>query len=495
VSVVKAVRVDPADNVAVALTSIDRGTALTIDGIDLTVADDIPSGHKFALRPIAAGESAVRYGFPFGRATAPIAVGEHVHSHDVETMLGIDGATDYAGPPAPRAPAGAARTFAGYRRADGSAGTRNEIWIIPTVGCVGRTSERLATLAGRDLPPGIDGIHAFPHPFGCSQLSDDLSGTTRLIAALACHPNAGGVLLIGLGCESNQLRLVLDQIPPERRARIRTIGAQTSPDEIAEGLDLIAELAAIAAGDKRENMPISALRIGVKCGGSDGLSGLTANPLIGRVATAVGDAGGAVVLTEIPEMFGAEQILLDRCVDRTRFDELTGLVARFKRYFTDHGEPVSENPSPGNIKGGITTLEEKSLGAVQKGGAVPVTEVLPYAGRATRSGLAIVEGPGNDAVSTTALAAAGATITLFSTGRGTPLGSPVPTLKIASNSALAAAKPNWIDFDGGAALSAGMAPTAEALLDLVIATASGAPARNETNDERGIAIWKRGVTL
>ncbi|RVT89748.1 UxaA family hydrolase [Sphingomonas crocodyli] len=491
----QAVQVHPSDNVAVALAPLVVGATVVVAGREVFLADDIPAGHKFALTPIASGEDAIRYGFPFGRATADIGVGAHVHSHNVATTLGLEGGHAFGGAPAPRALANADRTFLGYPRPDGSVGTRNEIWIIPSVGCVGRTAERLATLAGRALPPGIDGIHAFPHPFGCSQLGDDLDGTTRLIASLACNPNAGGVLLLGLGCESNQLSGVMDLIPEQRRDRIRIVGAQASSDEIADGLAAIAELATLAAAE-REEVPLSALRLGVKCGGSDGLSGLTANPLIGRIATAVGDAGGAVVLTEIPEMFGAEQILLDRCVDEPTHDALEAMVDGFKRYFVDHGEPVSENPSPGNIKGGITTLEEKSLGAVQKGGAVPVTQVLHYADRAAQQpGLAIVEGPGNDAVSTSALAAAGATLTLFSTGRGTPLGSPVPTLKIASNSPLALNKPGWIDFDAGQALEAGMDPVADALLDLVIATASGQAARNEINDERGIAIWKRGVTL
>ena len=490
----RAIKVHPQDNVAVALAPLLKDEIARIGGADIRLTEDVPAGHKFALFAIAAGEPAIRYGFPFGRTRSSIAAGAHVHTHNVETTLGLDGGHVFSGPPPAHGASGGGRHFMGYPRADGSVGTRNEIWVIPTVGCVGRTAERLAAKAAAALPAGIDGIHAFPHPFGCSQLGDDLAGTTRLIASLACNPNAGGVLLLGLGCESNQLSAVLDLIPASRRDRIRIVGAQAAEDEIADGLAAIAELAELAAAE-RQQVPLSALRLGVKCGGSDGLSGLTANPLIGRIATAVGDAGGGVVLTEIPEMFGAEQILLDRCVDQPVHDALIGLVEDFKRYFIAHGEPVSENPSPGNIRGGITTLEEKSLGAVQKGGDVPVTQVLRYAERADATGLVIVEGPGNDAVSTTALAAAGATITLFSTGRGTPLGSPVPTLKIASNSPLAAAKRGWIDFDAGAALDIGMDDAAASLLDLVIETASGARARNEINDERGIAIWKRGVTL
>ena len=483
------------DSVVIAMTPITAGMSVIIDGETIIARQDIPQGHKLARRSVANGAPVLRYGFPFGVATMAIEPGDHVHSHNVHTALGTGDAYRFS-PPEADAPAhGSDRSFMGYVRDDGSVGTRNEIWIIPTVGCVGRTAERLAAKAGLSLPAGIGGIHAFPHPLGCSQLSDDLEGTTGILAALAQHPNAGGVLLLGLGCESNQMALMLERIPPERRTRIRTLGAQASTDEMAEGLAAIAELTAIAERDERQAVPLSAPRLGVKCGGSDGLSGLTANPLIGRMADAVGEAGGSVLLTEIPEIFGAERILMDRCADEATFDALVGLVRGFKDYFVAHGEPVSENPSPGNIRGGITTLEEKSLGAVQKAGHVPVTDVLPYAGRASRTGLTVLEGPGNDAVSTTALAAAGATLTLFSTGRGTPLGSPIPTVKIASNSALAAAKPGWIDFDAGTVLAKGMDAAAQDLLDTVIAIASGRPARNEVNEERSIAIWKRGVTL
>ncbi|WP_298401046.1 UxaA family hydrolase [Sphingobium sp.] len=487
--------VHPDDSVVIAMTPISAGTSVIIDAETIVARQDIPQGHKLARLSVAKDAPVLRYGFPFGVATMGIEPGDHVHSHNVHTALGTGDAYRFTPPEADTPVHASERSFLGYVRDDGSVGTRNEIWIIPTVGCVGRTAERLAAKAGLSLPAGIEGIHAFPHPLGCSQLSDDLEGTTGILAALAQHPNAGGVLLLGLGCESNQMALMLEQIPAERRARIRTLGAQASADEMVEGLTAIAELATIAGQDKRQSVPLSALRLGVKCGGSDGLSGLTANPLIGRMADAVGDAGGGILLTEIPEIFGAERILMDRCADEATFDAMVDLVRGFKDYFVAHGEPVSENPSPGNIRGGITTLEEKSLGAVQKAGHVPVTDVLPYAGRARRAGLTVLEGPGNDAVSTTALAAAGATLTLFSTGRGTPLGSPIPTVKIASNSALAAAKPGWIDFDAGAVLAKGMDAAAQELLDTVIAIASGRLARNEVNEERSIAIWKRGVTL
>lgn len=492
----RAVQVDPDDDVAVALEPLPSGAELVVGGRSITLCQDIPAGHKFALHAILAGAEVKRYRAPIGRAVAAIEAGDHVHSHNLRTALVGELAYAFGVARADMATRAVPdHHFHGYRRADGGVGTRNEIWILPMVGCVGRLSERLARAGGDVLGAHVEGVHAFNHPFGCSQLGDDLAGTSAILASLAQNPNAGGVLIVGLGCESNQLNLVLDRIAPEHRARIRTVRAQSEQDEFAAGMAALHELGALMAQDVRTRVPLSALRLGVKCGGSDAMSGLTANPLIGRMADAVTQAGGSAVLTEIPEMFGAEGLLLARAETRAVFDRLSEVVNRFKRYFLSHGEPVSENPSPGNIAGGITTLEEKSLGAVQKGGLATVTDVIDYGARATRPGLTILEAPGNDATSTTALAAAGVTLTLFSTGRGTPLGSPVPTVKIASNNALATAKPGWIDFDAGRALYDGMDAAADALLAQIIAIASGERARNEINDERSIGIWKRGVML
>jgi altronate hydrolase len=491
------VRVDPADQVGVALRPLVPGEVLTVGGASLAVIDPVATGHKIALGAIALGDDVRRYGWPIGRATQAIGAGHHVHSHNLATKL--SGEEPYRYDPAAMAPRvaspGAGRThgFRGYVRGDGSVGTRNQIWVIPTVGCVGRTAQRVAMAAAKTA--GVDDVLAFAHPFGCSQLGDDLDGTARVLAALACHPNAGGVLLLGLGCEENQLSALLERLPPERRDRVRSVGAQLSADEYGDAARAIAELGEIAGQDRRREVGLDALRLGLKCGGSDGFSGLTANPLIGRAADAVTAAGGTAILTEIPEMFGAERLLMARARDEATFDRLVVLVNEFKRYFLDHGEPISENPSPGNVEGGITTLEEKSLGAVQKGGRATVTDVLGYGEQVRRPGLVVLEAPGNDAVSTTALAAAGATLTLFSTGRGTPLGSPVPTMKLATNHGLAARKPGWIDFDAGAVLDDGLDATADALLTRICAVASGEPARNEVNEEREIALWKRGVTL
>ncbi len=489
------VRAHPADDVLVALRPLFAGETVSAGGFSLVVREAVERGHKLAAMPIASGSMVRRYGWPIGHATRDIAIGEPVHSHNLATNL--SGELPYAYEPAilPTPVAGPRRSFQGYLRADGSVGVRNQLWVLPTVGCVARTAQRAAADAAQRHQGRLDGVFAFTHPFGCSQLGDDLDATGRMLSALACHPNAGGVLILGLGCESNQMARLLERIPPERRERIRAVGAQDSDDERGDAARALGELAEIAAADRRRPVGLDALRLGLKCGGSDGFSGLTANPLIGRCADAVIAAGGAAILTEIPEVFGAERILMARAADRAVFDQLVELVNGFKRYFIAHGEPVSENPSPGNIAGGITTLEEKSLGAVQKGGSSAVTSVLTYGERIAQPGLAVLEAPGNDAVSTTALAAAGATVTLFSTGRGTPLGGPVPTLKLATNHTLAQRKPGWIDFDAGDVLEEGLEAVSERLLDRICAVASGELTRNELNDEREISLWKRGVTL
>jgi altronate hydrolase len=498
-------RIDPTDDVAVALRALEPGEAVVLSDMgesnlqSIRVLESIPQGHKLALRAICAGSPVLKYGWPIGQAKRDIPAGALVHTDNLSTLL--TGVNQYEYQPAPPVKAtafglGTPLQFMGYRRRNGRVGTRNEIWIVATVGCVTRTAERIARLGAERFAGQVDGIHALTHPFGCSQLGDDLAHTRKILASLVVHPNAGGVLVVGLGCESNQLEALLAEMGNYDGSRVRAFNAQASDDEIEDGLEALAELVQRAACDEREPCLLSDLSIGLKCGGSDGFSGITANPLVGRIADQVAAAGGTPILTEIPEVFGAERLLLRRAKDAQVFDQLVALVNSFKQYFLDHGQAIHENPSPGNLAGGITTLEEKSLGAVQKGGRSPVSQVLLYGERAARPGLALLEAPGNDAVSSTALVAAGATLLLFTTGRGTPLGFPVPTLKIASNTALAQKKPRWIDFDAGQLLEgAGLEEAAHELMQLVIETASGKPARNELNDEREIAIWKTGVVL
>lgn len=488
-----ALQIHPADSVAVALRPLAAGEEVA--GVRL--AAPVPQGHKLALVAMPAGSVVTKYGQPIGRASTAIAAGDHVHSHNLATALA--GELAYR-PGTGAAAAAAARsgilpTWQGYLRGDGRAATRNEIWILPSVGCVGITAEEVARAARERHAGRVDGVHAFTHPHGCSQLGDDLEGTRALLAGLATNPNAAGVLLLGLGCESNQLDALLAAVPSAARGKVRLLASQSAGDELAAAAALIDELVEQAAAAVRTELPFSALTIGLKCGGSDGFSGLTANPLLGRLADSLCGAGGQAILTEIPEIFGAEQALLDRSVSAEVFDAAASLVNRFKRYYLDQGLPVSENPSPGNLAGGITTLEEKSLGAVQKGGNAPLVDVIGYGEQVTRAGLTLLAAPGNDAVSSSALAAAGATLVLFTTGRGTPLGFPVPTVKVASNQSLAAAKPHWIDFDASVALSEGAEAADLAFAARLAAIASGAPTAAEAAGQRAIAIWKRGVTL
>lgn len=490
-----ALQCHPRDSVAVALAPLTAGTRIEVAGQQVTLREPVPAGHKFALRPHALGEAAVRYGAPIGRTTAPIAPGAHVHTHNLATAL--EGEREYrAGQAASQALAAPlAASWHGYRRADGRFATRNEIWLLPTVGCVAPLAELAAREASARHAGRIDAITGFGHPHGCSQLGDDLAGTRAALAALCDNPNAGGVVLIGLGCESNRLDALVEAVPLRSRAKLRILRAQDAGDELAEVLALVDGLVEELAPLQREEAPASALTVGLKCGGSDALSGLTANPLLGRFSDRLAASGGRLILTEIPEIFGAEDALLARATSPEVFAAAADLVNRFKRYYLDHGLPVSENPSPGNIAGGITTLEEKSLGAVQKAGAAPLADVIAYGEAARLPGVTLLEAPGNDAVSSTALAAAGAGLILFTTGRGTPLGFPVPTVKVASNSALASAKPGWIDFDAGVLLEQEPEAVLEAFCARLFAIASGEPTAAERSGQRVISLWKRGVTL
>ena len=436
-------------------------------------------GHKYAIRPIAPGENVIKYGMPIGHAKAPIAPGEHVHTHNLASNLA--GLLEYAyKPDFTPIEIKTTRTFAGFLRPDGQAGVRNDLWVIPTVGCVNDLARRLADAVG-----GI----ALTHPYGCSQLGGDHECTANLLAAFAHHPNAGGVLVVGLGCENNTLDSFRERLGDISMLNIRFLRAQDDGDEYARGLELLAELDA-ARVKERTDLPVSMLRVGLKCGGSDGLSGLTANPLVGRFSDWLAAQGGTTELTEVPEMFGAETLLMNRCVSREVFDKCVAMINGFKSYYERHGQPIDENPSPGNKAGGISTLEDKSLGCVQKGGSSPVVDVLEYGQRLSKPGLNLLAGPGNDLVASSVLAAAGCQLVLFTTGRGTPFGTVVPTVKVSTNTRLAQSKPHWIDWD-----AQGQSDTTE-FVEFVLKAASGELiTRNEKNEAREIAIFKDGVTL
>lgn len=438
----------------------------------------LDNGHKYAVRDIQKGEQVIKYGFPIGVASEDIKTGEQVHSHNLKTSLA--GTLEYTYSPIKNEIKNTPPSMINaYVRKNGDIGIRNDIWIIPTVGCVNSIAKSLGDKTG---------ALCFTHPYGCSQLGGDLEVTQKVLCGLVKHPNAGGVLVLGLGCENNNIAEFKKTLGEYDEERIRFLNCQDFDDEIAEGVKIISELQDLAKHDTRTVVPISRLKIGLKCGGSDGLSGITANPLCGKITDRLVSMGGTAVLTEVPEMFGAEQVLMNRCVDENVFTETVGLINNYKEYFISHNQPVSENPSPGNKDGGITTLEEKSLGCVQKGGTAPVTAVLDYGDTAEKAGLNLLNGPGNDMVAVTNLTAAGCHLILFTTGRGTPLGAPVPTIKIATNSAVAEKKKTWIDFDA-------QTGNQNSLFDLIIETAKGKETKNERYGYREIAIFKDGVTL
>ena len=486
------IRINPRDNVAVALEPLKSGES----ALGVTLREDIPAGHKFALCDIAENENVVKYGFPIGHATQPIPAGSWVHTHNVKTNL--SGLLEYSYHPHPCAmPVDRKATFEGYVREDGRVGIRNEVWIVNTVGCVNGTAKTLERMAQAAYGDRVDGIHCFVHPYGCSQLGEDHKNTQKLLASMVRHPNAGAVLVLSLGCENNnvnEFKKVLGNYNPNR---VKFLITQDVEDEVEAGMRLLDELTAYAATFKRQTVDASELVIGLKCGGSDGLSGITANPLLGSASDLLARHGGTTLLTEVPEMFGAETILMDRCNTPELFDKTVRLINDFKRYFEEHHQTIYENPSPGNKTGGISTLEDKALGCTQKSGFSPVRDVLAYGERVHTPGLNLLSAPGNDLVAATALASAGAQIVLFSTGRGTPFACPVPTLKIATNTPLATKKHGWIDFNAGQLLTDGktLPELSQALMEDVLATASGRLVCSERNGFHDLAIFKTGVTL
>lgn len=494
------IKINPADNVAVAISPLTKGSVINVDGDDITLVTDVPAGHKVALRDIAEGENVIKYGFPIGHTIHTVAKGSFLDHNDIKTNLA--GQLDYSGisiHPMPETAKGEELKFMGYERADGQVGIRNEIWVIPTVGCVNgivkQIVERLNAETGAE---GVDGIFGFPHNYGCSQLGDDHENTKKILRDMVLHPNAGGILVVGLGCENNQPAVFEEFCGDYDKSRVKFMVCQeVEGDEVEAGLRILRELYEQAKTFKRTEVPASKLRIGLKCGGSDGFSGITANPLLGAFSDFLCEnQNGTTVLTEVPEMFGAETILMERCADNKLLDQTISLINNFKEYFLSHGEPVGENPSPGNKAGGISTLEEKALGCTQKSGKSNVYGVLEYGERIHNHGLNLLSAPGNDLVASTALGAAGCQMVLFTTGRGTPFGTFVPTMKISTNSRLAARKPAWIDFNAGVLVEdESMDQVLKRFINYVMKVASGEKVNSEKADIHEIAIFKNGVTL
>ena len=493
------IKINAADNVAVAVNDAAAGDVFDCGGACISAAAPIPSGHKMALEPLKTGDNVVKYGFPIGHVISDVPAGGLIDHSNLKTNL--SGLLEYSYEPELKEihvtenPA----MFKGYRRADGRVGIRNSLWIIPTVGCVNGVVQSIAREFEKEIAayPWIDKVVAFPHNYGCSQLGDDHENTRRILADMVHHPNAAGVLVVSLGCENNQLAAFKELVGEVDESRVKFfVSQEVQGDEVAYGLDLLRQIASAAKDDRREDVPASELKVGLKCGGSDGFSGITANPLLGRFSDWLVAQGGTTVLTEVPEMFGAETILMSRCQDEDTFNKTVSLINDFKEYFMRNNQPVYENPSPGNKAGGISTLEEKSLGCTQKAGSSIVRGVLGYGERLCEKGLNLLSAPGNDLVASTALAASGCQIVLFTTGRGTPFGTFVPTAKISTNSALAAKKPGWIDFNAGKILEAGdTSRIDEEFIRFVLSVAGGEQTGNEKSGYTEIAIFKTGVTL
>ena len=498
-------KINPADSVVVCLSPKKKGDVVVVDGCQITINQDTPAGHKVLIKDVAEGENIIKYGYPIGHAITNLRAGDWVNEDNLKTNL--SGTLEYTYSPITEhlTYTHQNRTFKGYIRKNGDVGIRNEIWIVPTVGCVNGIAEKLVAKLKAELSltshlssltSHIDNIYAWHHNYGCSQLSEDHENTRKVLRDICLHPNAGAVLVLSLGCENNQPEDFMAMLGDYDKDRIKLLVTQRVDDEIEAGMQMLRELYNIASQDKRTEVPVSKLRVGLKCGGSDGFSGITANPLVGEFSDWLVAQGGTSVLTEVPEMFGAETILMNRCTSKELFDQTVAMVNNFKNYFLSHGEPVGENPSPGNKAGGISTLEDKALGCTQKCGKAPVNGVMEYGDRLQNPGLNLLSAPGNDLVASTALAACGCHLVLFTTGRGTPFGTFVPTMKIATNPDLASRKSNWIDFSAGQLLEGRtMQEIVPEFIDKVLAVASGEPAKNEMNDYREISIFKNGVTL
>ena len=492
-------KINPADSVVVCLQPMTKGTVINVDGKDITLLEDTPAGHKVLLANKKEGENIIKYGYPIGHAKQDLKAGAWVNENNLKTNLA--GTLEYTYQPVNEklSIAKENRTFMAYKRKNGEVGVRNEIWVVPTVGCVnGIAEEMVKRLEEETKLEGIDAVHAWHHNFGCSQLSEDHETTRKILRDIVLHPNAGGVLVLSLGCENNQPHEFMKMLGDYDKDRIKLLITQeVDGDEVEAGMEILRSLYQQAKQDVREEVPVSKLRVGLKCGGSDGFSGITANPLEGEFSDWLVAQGGTSILTEVPEMFGAETILMNRCETPELFEQTVSLINNFKNYFLSHGEPVGENPSPGNKAGGISTLEDKALGCTQKCGRAPVSGVLEYGDRLQTTGLNLLSAPGNDLVASTALASAGCHMVLFTTGRGTPFGTFVPTMKISTNSNLYNRKKNWIDFNAGQLVDGGktMKELVPEFIDKVLAVASGEKANNEKNGYREISIFKNGVTL
>lgn len=483
-------RLHPKDNVALALRPLPSGARVSVEGISLFTRDPIPYGHKVALVSIPKGGRIIKYGYPIGRAVRSISPGEHVHVHNTESGRAHgDTARPVIREESSLIPRFPQDTFLGFRRQDGRVGVRNHVLVMASVHCVNGGVERI----GREVP----GVVALPHIYGCSQLGEDLAQTRRVLEGYVSHPNVGATLIVGLGCEALPTRELVDGLR-DRGYRVELLLLQEiggSRAAVRKGKELAAELLGEVGKLRPEPVPLSELVVGVECGGSDAWSGVTANPAVGAIADALVAHGGTVILSEVTEFIGAEHILAARAISPEVGKAILRAVARREGVAVEMGVDLrGAQPSPGNMEGGLTTIEEKSLGAIVKGGTTPVREFLGYGERPSARGLVVMDTSGNDLESVTGMVAGGAQVVLFTTGRGTPVGNPiVPVIKISSNTPLYERMRDDLDFDAGSILR-GEPPTSVAarLAALLLEVAGGRPTQAEVWGHREFAIEPRG---
>ncbi|MFR8990111.1 MAG: UxaA family hydrolase [Fusobacterium sp.] len=492
------IKINECDNVIIALRDYKKDEVIDLEDAKITLLEDINRGHKIAIKNINKKENIVKYGLPIGYALENIKVGSWVHTHNTKTNLKDLNTYSYTPKFTDRKLDLEDIKVNVYKRKNGDVGVRNELWIVPTVGCVNGIAQRIKEAFLAEVGElEIDDINVLTHNYGCSQLGEDHINTRIILQNTVKHPNAGGVLVLGLGCENNQVAEFEKTLGEYDRERVKFLISQEVDDEIEIGKNILLDLYNKMKNDKREEVSISEINFGLECGGSDGLSGITANPMLGYFSDYIIALGGTTVLTEVPEMFGAETLLMERCKDEETFEKCVHMINDFKEYFIKNGQEIYENPSPGNKKGGITTLEDKSLGCTQKSGTSKVIDVLKYGEVLKEKGLNLLSAPGNDLVATTALAAAKCHLVLFTTGRGNPYGGYVPTVKISTNTQLYEKKRKWIDFNAGRIVTENMSfeEITKEFIDYIVSVINGEKTNNEKNRFQEIAIFKSGVTL
>jgi altronate hydrolase len=496
------IHLHPTDNVAVARVPLPAGAELRVDGLPVTVRDAIPAGHKIALWDIAPGETVERYGQVIGRAKLPIDAGRHIHTHNLayeELALDYEFPTTETPVPTPRPDA---PTFLGYPREDGRVGTRNYIAVVAASNCAAHAAELIArSYEGVTLPPNVDGVVAFPHGEGCGHaFGPDVDQLRRTLGGVLVHPNVSAALILGLGCEVNQIDHYLGAGSP-RTNRLVGMTLQTSggtPGILAAARREIGRFFEQAAAENRVPAPASKIILGLNCGGSDSFSGITANPALGFCSDLLAELGAASVLAETPEIFGAEHLLVRRARNREIADKLLGCISRYKKYLSRFDGSFDDNPSPGNKEGGLSNILEKSLGAVAKGGTSPLIDVYEYAEKITSPGFSFMNTPGYDPVSLTGLAAGGCNLIAFTTGRGSAIGFPtIPVIKISTNTHTFRAMPDNMDINAGAIADgeSTIQQTGRQIFDALLAIASGRPTCAERLGHKEFVPWRIGPVM